>query len=176
MLHLNSKGYNSGDNSGNFDPVLELKGLLAAVYASINNFEHCLETPAASGLHEVAAACRDIQRVNQHMLTERLVDLGDDGMPGIDLWHAFLELFGTTATVFGEEAILVSLRKHELALLTHYEDKGEHFDCDNLLLIKGTLIPNQIKVCELLGAIKTDIAATVKSSDLPLQLNWGATT
>jgi hypothetical protein len=173
MLHFNDNGQIEKD--GEFEPIEELKGLLVSEHASISSFEHCLETPAAAGLHTVAAACLEIHLVNQRLLTERLGDMGVAGASGTDLWHTLLEIIGSTATVFGEEAILMALRKNELDLLSLYEGKAEHFDSESMLLLKGTLIPNQVKICQLLGAIKTDISAQVPSQDVPLQLNWGMT-
>ncbi len=91
-----------------------------------------------------------------------------------DLWHSFLELIGSTAAAFGPEALVDALRKHEMALLAEYETKIGAFDSENLLLLQEHLIPNQVKVCELLGGIrnKDDVSEAVTNSDLPLNLNW----
>jgi hypothetical protein len=176
MSDLNSKGYSfdRDDKNCSKDPVEELKWLLSAEITSLNSFVRCLETPSAASLHAVSAACRDIHTLNVQLLGQRLTDLGAEVQTSADLWHSFLELLNATASVFGEEAILAALRKHEMALLSDYETKIGSFDSENLVLVQGQLIPNQVKVCELLGGIRSDQDASevMTNTDMPVNLNW----
>lgn len=174
MLHLNDKGYNFNDKDATRDPLEELKWLLSAEVTSLNSFENCLNTPAAASFHSVSMACCDLHAMNVHLLSQRLADLGVEVENGTDLWHSFLELLGSAASAFGAEALLDALRKHEMALLSEYETKVGAFDSENLLLLQEQLIPNQVKVCELLGGIRheDDVSEAVASTDMPVNLSW----
>jgi len=172
MLNLNHLGDDVEKAHDGKDPVEPLKELLSSEHTSVNNFEHCLETPAAADLHTVSAACREIHGLNVQLLSERLSFLGVEPRKNTDLWHSFLELISTTTSMFGEEAILNELRKHEMSLYNDYQAGLDKLDGEELLLLQAQLIPNQVKVLELLGAIKTEDAEGVSKPSFPLNLNW----
>jgi hypothetical protein len=172
MLNLNPMEHSLNDNGEGKEPVESLKELLSAEHTSVNNFKHCLETLAAAGLHTVSMACLDIHAVNVQLLSDRLAELGVEERKSTDLWHSFLELISTTTSMFGEEAILNELRKHEMALYNEYQARLDKFDGENQLLMQETLIPNQVKVLELLGAMTTGAAEGVIKPGMPLNLNW----
>ncbi len=173
MLNLNPMADSLNEDGDGKEPVEPLKELLSAEHTSVNNFDHCLETPAAAGLHTVSTACRDIHAINVQLLSARLAELGVEERKNTDLWHSLLELISTTTSMFGEEAILHELRKHEMALYWDYQARLDKLDGESLLLMQETLIPNQLKVLELLGAVKTGATkGVVNPTGLPINLNW----
>jgi hypothetical protein len=171
MLHLNSKGFTFDEHNGGKDPLGELKSLLSGTYTSFNNFENCLQNPDTVILHEVAGLCRDVQAVNITLLKQALIDEGVEPDESADFWHSLLGLISTTAAIIGDDALLAAFRKHELDLFSEYESKIASFDGDHLVLVQQKLIPNQMRICELLGAIRGGAAELAGEPNIPLNLD-----
>ncbi len=167
MLHLNSQGFVFDDQNERKDPVEVLKSLLAAESTSFNSFERCLNDPSASNLHFISAGCRDLHAVNIELIQRRLAEMGFESDENSEFWQSFAGLLNTTASIFGEDAMLGAFRKTEFNLLSEYESQIASFDGDNLTLIQKQLIPNQVRVCELLGAIRSDEAQIAAATPMP---------
>lgn len=169
-MHLNSKGFVFDDEScGGKDPIDELQSLLAAESVSINSYEHLLSVQAVAAMHQVAAACRDFHAVNASLLRQHLLDAGAQIPDFVDLWHSLSGLRSGAASFFGEEAVLAALRKDELGALSEYESKINALDGEHLLLVQQKLIPNQMKICELLGALNDKMPEMVQPN-VPLNI------
>jgi hypothetical protein len=175
MWHLKNRGFIFDKNTAGANPAEEFKWLLCAELTSVNNFNHCLETESASALHNVALACREITDTNIRLISERLEALGEEVPQSPDLWHSFIEsmveVVHAGAQLLGDEVIVTTLRKHELALFGEYELRVGKLGGDDLVLLQKYLLPNQLQVCELLGAIKSDEADALLCAD-PLNLNF----
>ena len=170
MLHLNSKGFVFNEENGGKDPMEEFKSLLAAESTSIHSYEHLLGVEAVASMHQVAAVCRDFHAVNASLLRQQLIDNSIEIPDYVDLWHSLSGLRSGAASFFGEEALLAALRKDELGALTEYESKISCFDGDNLILVQQKLIPNQMKICELLGALKDGMGEQMVQTNVPLNI------
>ena len=171
MLHLNSKGFTFDEHNGGKDPLGDLKSLLSAAYTSFNNFENCLQNPDTVILHDVSALCRDAQAINISLLKQALIDEGVEPDESSDFWHSLVGLISTTAAIIGDDALLAALRKHELDLFSEYESKIASFDGEHLSLVQQKLIPNQMRICELLGAIRGDGTELANQPAVPLNLD-----
>ena len=171
MWHLKNRGYVFDKNAAGANPVEEFKWLFSAELVSANNFEHCLGTDSAAALHQTADACKQIAEINCRLISERLAALGEVAPATPDLWHAFIETVNTGATLLGDDAIVAAFRKHELGLYSEYELRVSKFGSEDLLLLQKYLIPNQLKICELLGAIRHDESDALLNAD-PLNLNF----
>jgi hypothetical protein len=171
MLHLNSKGFTFDEKNGGKDPLSDLKSLLSGAYTSFNGFENCLQTPAAASLHEVSGLCRDLQEVNIALLKQALIDEGVEPDQSSDFWHSLAGLISTTAAFISDDALLAAFRKNELDLFSEYESKIASFDGDHLVLVQQKLIPNQMRICELLGAICGGAAELISEPHIPLNLD-----
>jgi hypothetical protein len=171
MLHLNSKGFTFDEHNGGKNPLGDLSSLLSGAYSSFNGFDNCIQNTAASSLHEVSALCRDLQSVNISLLQQALVDEGVQPDDSPDFWHSLTGLIRTTAAFISDEVLLAAFRKSELDLFSEYESKIASFDGDHLLLVQGKLIPNQMRICELLGAIRGGAGEIISEPDIPLNLD-----
>jgi len=76
-------------------------------------------------------------------------------------------LVSVTAAFIGDEALLASFRKSELHLFDEYESKIASFEGDLLNLIQHQLIPNQLRICELLGATRGGEEAQIGTAAIP---------
>ena len=171
MLHLNSKGFTFDEKNEGKDPMGDLKSLLAGAGTSYNSFENCLQTPAAQSLHEVSTLCRDLQAVNISLLKQQLIDEGVEPEAAVGFWHSIAGLLSTGAAIIGDEALLAAFRKNELDLFSEYESKIASFDGAHLVLVQQKLIPNQMRVCELLGAIRGGAEEVMGNVSVPLNLD-----
>jgi hypothetical protein len=171
MLHLNSKGFNFDEHNGGKNPLGDLKSLLSGAYTSFNNFENCLQNPDTVVLHEVSSLCRDAQSVNIELLKQALIKEGVEPDESSDFWHSIVGLISSGAAIIGDDALLAAFRKHELDLFSEYESKIASFDGEHLLMVQQKLIPNQLRICELLGAIRGDGTELSGEPAIPLDLN-----
>jgi hypothetical protein len=154
MLRVSTRGFTFDDEKGGCDPTGDLKCLLSLACASCSNFENAIANPAAASLHDLSSLCRDVQSVNVSLLKRALMDEGEtpEATPGF--WNSLVGLVSVTAAFIGDEALLASFRTSELHLFDQYETKIASFEGDLLNLIQHQLIPNQLRICELLGATR----------------------
>ena len=171
MWHLKSRGYIFDKNAAGANPVEEYKWLLSAELVSVHNFELCLNTESAAALHGLIDTCHAIKSESVHLISERLAAHNEAVPQSPDLWHSFIETVNAGAALLGDEVIIAAFRKHELALFSEYENRVGKFGSDDLLLLQKYLLPNQVKVLELLGAVKSEQSDALIRTD-PLNLNF----
>jgi hypothetical protein len=81
--------------------------------------------------------------------------------------NSLVGLVNVTAALISDEALLASFRKSELHLFDEYETKIASFEDDLLNLIQHQLIPNQLRICELLGATRGGAAELMGAAAIP---------
>jgi hypothetical protein len=171
MLHLNSRGFVfDGEHNGK-DPVEELKLLLSAEAVAVNSYQQCLNLDSAGSLSQLATACRDLHAANASLLTQYLLDHSIEIPEHNDLWQSLSGLLKPTAALFGEDALIGAFRKNELDLFTEYESKISSFDGEDLGFVQKKLIPNQLEVCRLVGALGDGLTEKLGQSNAPLNLD-----
>jgi hypothetical protein len=83
----------------------------------------------------------------------------------------FAGLISTTVAIISDDALLAAFRKNELDLFSEYESKIASFSGDHLVLVQQKLVPNQRRICELLGAIRGGAAELISEPHIPLNLD-----
>jgi hypothetical protein len=171
MLHLNSRGFVfDGEHVGK-DPVEELKLLLSAETVAVNSYQQCLTLDSAGSLSQLATTVRDLHAANAALLNQYLVDHNIEIPEHNDLWQSLTGLLKPTAALFGEDALLGVFRKNELDLFTEYESKISAFEGEDLGFVQQKLIPNQLEICRLVGAVGDGLAEKMGQSNAPLNLD-----